>query len=164
MRAKSEGFGDVSLESRLKLGLFDSSSCSFIDDLFGVTKRDEKRTMLVDGSVGEMFEGIHATGSVLGEQLVVIFLSSEADQAFLVEMNREGMERGNESVDAHIELVALKKPGVLNIELSSVDAILRQLDGGEILNELNSSTLTSITRLHNPSLKQKKDSNRVNLC
>lgn len=62
------------------------------------------------------------------------------------------MEGGDERVDAHIELVALQEPRVLNIELSSVDAILGKFDGGEIINKLNSSALATVARLHDPHL------------
>lgn len=42
----------------------------------------------------------------------------------------------------------------MDVELRSINAVLRELNGGEILYKLNSSSLTSIARLYNPKLRK----------
>lgn len=62
--AETESLGDVSLESGLELSFLDASPRSVVNDLLLVSERNEEGAMLVDGGVGEVLEGVHATSRV----------------------------------------------------------------------------------------------------
>ena len=108
-----------------------------------------------------MFERVHLAAAIVGLHNVVILLRRETNQSFLVQMNRERVERRHQRVQTDIELVAHKEPRILNIQLRSVDTVVGKVHRLKVVHDLNSSALTAVTRLNNPGLSETNMSVKV---